>query len=463
MNTKQVDIVVIGGGPAGYAAAIRAAQLKGKVALIEKEKLGGVCLNVGCIPTKTLLRSCEIFYLTQRAKEFGLEIPEVKINLSQLMARKNQLIRRLVGGVNYLLKKNNVEVIKGKGYLVDSLTVEVQGEEGEKIKAKNIIIANGSVSAALPLEGVDKEAILTSTEALQIEEIPENFLIIGAGAIGVEFANIYSILGSKVTIVEMMPHIIPQEDSELTEKLKESMIKRGIEIFTGSTLESVKKQGKNYIGLVKTPEGIKEVSFNKVLISIGRRPNPDDLGLEKVGIEKDEKGWIKVNSKMQTNLQNIYAAGDTIGGYQLAHTAYMEGEVAAENAMGKDSRINYRAVPRFVCSIPELAAVGLTEEKAKEEGHKVKIGKFPFMANGKALVYGEREGMVKIVCDAETEEILGIHILGPQATDLILEGTFAINLESTIQEIIETIHPHPTLGEAIREAALDVQKRAIHI
>lgn len=463
MSNQRTDVAIIGGGPAGYAAAIRAAQLGGEVILVEKENLGGVCLNVGCIPTKAVIRSCELISLTREGKEFGLQIPEVQINLDALRRRKERIVKRHVGGVNFLLKKNNVKLIKGEGKLLDSHSVEVQGEEEHQVEAKSIIIANGSANSTLPLEGVNKDAIWTSTEALQISEVPENILIIGAGPIGVEFAHIYHTLGSKVTLVEMLSHIVPQEDVELSEKLKEIMKKRGIEIFTQSTLDSIKKQGESYQGIIKKEGETREVLFDKVLISIGRKPNSENLGLEKAGVEIDEKGWVKVNSRMQTSVPHVYAVGDTVGGYQLAHVAYMEGEIAAENAMGGESHMRYRAVPRFVASTPELAAVGLTEEQAEKEGHRTKTGKFPFTGNGKASILGEREGMVKVVCDAETQEILGIHILGAQATELILEGTFAINLESTAQEIIETIHPHPTLGETIREAALDVEDRTLHI
>lgn len=464
MGTEEADVAVIGGGPAGYVAAIRAAQLGGRVVLVEKEKLGGVCLNVGCIPTKFLVRSCELLSLMRKAGEFGLEIGEVKVNLPQLMKRKKRVVNRLVGGVGYLLKKNSIQWIKGEGRLLDLSTIYVKGENEEhKIRAKNIIIATGSSPATLPLKEVDKEALLTSTEALEIESLPENLLIIGGGVIGIEFAFIYSSMGTKVTIVEMLSRIIPGEDAELSEKLKEIMIKRGITIFTGSILESVRKEGKIYRGMIKTSEGTRETLFNKVLVSIGRVPNSGAIGLEDAGVETDNKGWIKVDSQMKTNIPGIYAAGDVVGGYCLAHVAYLEGEVAAENAMGRSSRVNYKAVPRFVCSVPEMAAVGLTEEQAREKGYEVKVGKFPFSANGKALILGESEGMVKIVCDSETEEILGIHILGPQASDLIPEGTLLVNLESTLSELIDTIHPHPGLGEAIREAALDAQERVIHI
>lgn len=463
MSTERADVAIIGGGPAGYVAAIRAAQLGGKVTVVEKEKVGGVCLNVGCIPTKTLVRSCEVLSLIKKAQEFGLEVDDARVNFTRLMARKIKVVNRLVAGVEYLLKKNKIRLIKGKATLTDSSTIEVRGEKEERIKAEKIIIATGSHPVSLPLQGVDNQIVLTSTEALEIKDIPESLLIVGAGAIGVEFAYIYNSLGSKVTLIEMLPHILPGEDSEISEQLKKIMIKRGIEIFTESTLESVKKQGEKHSGVLKTLQGKKEVLFDKMLVSIGRRPNSQDLGLEKVGVETDEKGWVKVNLRMQTTSPNIYAAGDITGRYLLAHVASMEGEIAAENAMGENSRINYRAVPRFICSMPELAAVGLTEEQARKKGYRIKVGKYPFMANGKSIILGERGGMVKIVCDAETEEILGLHILGPQATDLILEGTLAINQESTIKEIIDTIHPHPTLGEALREAALDAQGRAIHI
>lgn len=464
MATQQADIVVIGGGPGGYVAAIRATQLGGKIVLIEKENLGGVCLNRGCIPTKTLVRSCEIFSYIQRAKEFGLEVGESRINLNALMARKKRIVARLVGGIGYLLKKNNIECIKGEGEIIDSLTVQVKGEKEVKIKTKNIIIATGSHSVDIPLKGVDKEAILTSTEALEIQEVPENILIIGAGAIGVEFAHIYNTLGSKVTMVEMLPHILPGEDTELSESLKRIMENKGIKIFTQSMFDSAKKQEKNYLGVIKTSDGIQEVLFDKVLVSIGRKPHSQNLGLEKAGIETIGKGWIKVDPHMQTTCPNVYAAGDVVGGYCLAHVASIEGEVAAENAMGKKfSTIDYRVVPRFVCSLPEIASVGLTEKEAREQGYDIRIGKFPFIANAKALIYGEREGMVKVVCNFETKQLLGMHILGPRATDLILEGAFAIDIESTCEDIGGTIHPHPALGEVIREAILQARERAIHI
>lgn len=463
MSDRQItDVVVMGGGPAGYVAAIRAAQLGAQTVLVEKNKLGGVCLNAGCIPTKTLIRSCEIFSLVKRAQEFGLEIENSKVNLEKLMQRKNRIVARLVGSVGYLLKKNKVQVITGEAKILNASTVRVQGSVEQTIQANHIVIATGSHPANISLPGVDKEAVMTSTEALEIKDIPENLLIVGAGAVGIELAHIYNTLGSKVSIVEMLPRILPGEDAEICDKLQEIMEKSGIEIFTNSTLTSAQKEGQSYRASIKTAAGEKLIPFEKILVSIGRKPNSNDLGLEKAGVETDKQGWIKVNANMQTTVPNIYAAGDIVGGYLLAHVAYMEAEAAAENVMGKNSKMNYKLIPRFVCSMPEIAAVGLTEEKAKENGYQVEVGIFPFTGNGKAMIHGEREGMVKIVTDAGTEEILGVHILGPQASELILEPTLAISLESTTQEIIDTIHPHPAFGEAIREAALAVQKRAIH-
>ncbi|MBC7188887.1 dihydrolipoyl dehydrogenase, partial [Candidatus Aerophobetes bacterium] len=431
--------------------------------LVEKDRLGGVCLNVGCIPTKTLLRSCEIFSLFQKSEEFAIKSANVKIDIQALMERKKRIVQRLVGGVEYLLKKNKVNVIKGEAEFTGPQIIKVSGEKEVLLKAEKIIIATGSLPASIPLEGVENEAILTSTDALNIEKVPENLLIIGAGAIGVEFASIYSTLGSKVTLVEMLPRILPGEDAEISEKLKQIMQKKGIEILTESIFLSAKKEGEKYRAFIKTPSGEKEITFNKVLLSVGRKPNSHNLGLDKAQVETDEKGWIKVNRRMQTTNPSIFACGDITGGYLLAHVAYAEGEVAAENAMGEKSEIDYRVVPRFVCSMPEIAAVGLTEEQVKEKKGKFKVGRCPFIANGKALIYGEREGMVKIICDAETEEILGVHILGPQATDLILEGTIAMSIEGTVEDIISTIHPHPALGETIREAALSAKGRAIHL
>ena len=461
---EEGEVVVIGGGSAGYVAAIRAAQLKGKVILIEKDKLGGVCLNVGCIPTKTLVQSVELLSVMKRAKQFGLKVENFAPDLAQIMERKRRVVDQLVRGVGYLIKKNKVNLIKGRATIADCSRVIVEGEEGNyEVKAKNIIIATGSSPATLPLEKIDDEDILTSTEALDLRKIPKSLLIIGGGVIGLEFAHIYTGLGSKISIVEMLPRILPGEDKEISERLKHILTRKGISIFTSSTVKSIERGKDNYTAWIRTTDGEKEIPFEKVLVCIGRVPNSKGIGLEKLGVEVDEKGWIKVTPQMQTNIPNVYAAGDVIGGYCLAHVAYKEGEIAAENAMGQPSKISYRAVPRFVCSSPEVASVGLSEEEAHQKGYSIKVGRFPFMGNSKALILGEREGFVKVICDVESEEILGVHILSSQATNLIAEGALAINLECTLNEVIDTIHPHPTLSEALREACLEAGGRAIHI
>ncbi len=464
MLEKEGEVVVIGGGPAGYVASIRAAQLGGKVILIEKDKLGGVCVNAGCIPTKTLVQSVELLSLMERAEQFGVKVENFSFDLALIMERKRKIVDRLVGGVGYLIKKNKINLIKGRATAITCSGVVVETKEGDyEIKAKNSIIATGSSPVTLPLEEVDDKDILTSTEALNLHKIPNHLLIIGGGVIGLEFAHIYGELGSKVSIVEMLSHILPGEDKEIAERLQRVLTKKGISIFTSSAVKSVEKNKNNYKAFIDTVEGKSEIPFEKVLVCIGRAPNSKDIGLEELGVKVDEKGWVKVNAQMRTNIPNVYAAGDVIGGYCLAHVAYAEGEIAAENAMGHSSRINYRAVPRFVCSSPEVASVGLSEEEAHQKGYSVKVGKFPFVGNGKALILGESEGFAKVVCDAESEEILGVHILGHQATDLITEATLAINLECTVNEVIDTIHAHPTLSEAVKEAFLEAKGRAIHI
>lgn len=464
MVKDKGEVVVIGGGPAGYVASIRAAQLGGEVILIEKDKLGGVCLNVGCIPTKTLVQSVELVSLIRRAKQFGLKVENFSPDLAQIMERKRKIVNRLVRGVEYLIKKNKVNLIKGRATIADSSRVIVETEEGDcQIKAKNVIITTGSSPANLPLEKIDTEDTLTSSEALDLKEIPKDLLIVGGGAIGLEFAHIYGGLGTKISIVEMLSNILPGEDREVSKKLQQILTKKGLSVFTGSVVKSIERNKGNYTAWINTPGGRKKIPFDKILICIGRVPNSTGIGLEKAGVKVDKKGGIKVNAQMQTNIPNVYAAGDVIGGYYLAHVAQREGEIAAENAMGQPSNISYRSVPRFVCSSPEVASVGLSEEEAHQKGYLIKVGRFPFVGNGKALVLGESEGFVKIISDAKSEEILGVHIIGPQATNLITEATLAINLECTLNEIIDTIHAHPTLSEVLREASLEAKGRAIHI
>ncbi|MEW6684641.1 MAG: dihydrolipoyl dehydrogenase [Candidatus Edwardsbacteria bacterium] len=458
-------LIIIGAGPAGYVAAIRAAQLGAEVILVEKEEVGGTCLNVGCIPTKSLLSSAKIFHEFKRAEHFGLKAENISFDFSQIQQRKERVVRRLVAGVKQLLKSRKVEIKNGQAQFLDANTIELQKPDRtlERLEGEKILIATGSKNIRLPIEEIDCKGVIDSTTALSLNEIPKRFLIIGGGAIGIEMAYIYHTFGSEVTIVEMMPQILPAEDRDIAEELQKIMTKQGIEILTQSTVEKIERK----------PEGL-EVTINyqlstinsklvdKVLVSVGRKANIEELGLEKIGIVL-EKGYIKVNEKMETSIPHIYAAGDCIGGWLLAHVASMEGEVVVENTLGLPSVMDYSAVPRCVYSFPEIASVGLTERMALEKNHKIKIGKFPFSANGKALAGGESEGFVKVVAEEGSEKILGASIIGAQAVELIAEFSIAIKMRARLNDIIETMHAHPALHEASREAVLATAGRTIHL
>jgi len=460
---KQSDIVIVGGGPAGYVAAIRASQLGGKVILIEKDALGGTCLNRGCIPTKALLHSVEILESARRGKDYGVSVGELSIDFTKMMSRKDAVVNTLVTGVQYLMRSNAIEVIKGTGKVISPTEVEVDNGQQETVKAARIVLTPGSLPSVLPVPGVDGSGVITSDDALQLSQIPRSLLVIGGGAIGVEFATIFAKLGTRVTIVEMLPQIIPAEDQELSISLKRVLERGGIKIFTSAQVSRIEDdpEGDQLISVV-TGEGEQKLTAELVLVAVGRKSNIEGLGLERVGI-KTERGSITVNDRMETNIPGIYAAGDAVGGIQLAHVASAEGEVAVENALGKDSVIDYRVVPRCIYTMPEVAAVGLTERQAREEGLNLKVGRFPFTANPRAVILGQPGGFVKVLSDAKSGEIFGIHILGPQATELISEAALAIKMEATVSEISSTIHAHPTLSEAMRETALDTEGMAIHM
>jgi len=465
MMANNTDIVVIGGGPAGYVSALRAAQLGAKVTVVENKELGGTCLNRGCIPTKALLQSTEVYELIKSASTFGVSANDVSIDFAKAIARKRQVVKELVTGVNYLLKSSNVKVINGTATFTGQDKLEITKPDGEKQKltAEKFIIASGSVPAVPPIPGIDGDNVMTSDKALELSKSPESLVIIGGGVIGVEFATIFASVGTKVTIIEMMSRLIPNVDAEMVETLKSALEKQGIIIYLNSRVESL---GDSTEG--KTLEFIDEkgsrftVIAEKVLVSVGRRANTRSLGLDKTGV-KTNRGKIEVNEYMETNVSNIYAAGDVTGGILLAHVAFEEGKVAAENAMGHKTRMDYKVVPSCIFTRPEIGSVGLSEEEAKNGGYHLKIGRFPFGANGKALAMNETNGFVKIIADARYGEILGVHIIGPHATDLIHEGALAIKLEATIEEISNTIHAHPTLGETMREAALDADGIPLHI
>lgn len=454
-------IVVIGGGPGGYPAAIRAAQLGAQVTLIEKSELGGTCLNQGCIPTKALLQAAKIYEDSKNAKVFGINCEGVSLDFSSVMQRKEKVVNQLLGGLGSILKSHAIRVVKGTGSFLTPKSLKII-ETGEEIKGDKIIISTGSEPAKVPIEGIDQPGVITSDEALDLKKLPQSILIIGGGVIGLEFAQLFHKLGVKVVVVEMLSQILPLEDTEIALALDSLLKKEGIEIFTNSTVKKITARGNEKVVSFDTKQGPQERIVEMVMVAVGRAPYTRDLNADKIGI-KMEKGRILVNEKMETNVPDIYAVGDVIGGYMLAHMATAEGECAAHNAAGKPSKINYRSVPRCVYTSPEVASVGLTEKEARERYGDVKVGRFPFVGVGKALVINETAGMVKIVVEAKYGEVLGAMILGPHATDLIAEIALAIKMEATYEEIAHTIHPHPTISESIMEAALDIDGFAIHM
>lgn len=445
------DVAIIGGGPGGYTAAIRAAQLGGKVVLIEKDKLGGVCTNYGCIPSKTMLRLAEMTSNIKTAENFGLNV-KYDIDIKKLLKRRNETINKLAKGIEILLKSNKVKIIFGEAYLKqDNAIVIKKGTEKEVIRAKNIIIATGS-KPSIPKITINSEHVTNSEEFLSSNEIPDDIVIVGGGPEGIEFASMLSNLGCKITLVEMMERLLPTEDKEISQKIEKILKKNNVTIFTNKKVLEVVDQ--NNVTKVILNDGL-SVNTKKVLISTGRRPNSDNIGLEKLNVKLDN-GRIIVNKKMETSIKGIFAIGDVVGG-RFAHEAMENGIVAAENAMGMNSSFN-SIVPRCIYSIPEIACVGLTEEEAKN--HDILIGRFNFKASGRAATIGNTEGFVKVIIEKKTQKILGVHIISDRASDMIGEATLAMQL--TTNEIIKTVHPHPSLIEAIKEAVLDAYGMAIN-
>lgn len=460
-----MKIVIIGGGPGGYVAAIRAAQLKAEVTLIEKEHIGGTCLNKGCIPTKVLLHTAgEFENVNKNFKDYGIKIAGAELDWEKLQKRKTKIVRKLVAGVDNLLKNNNVTKIMGMASFINKnqLKVKVSGGAETIVDFDYAIIATGSKPVIIPIPGVDLPGVITSDEALSLKEIPSSMVIIGGGVIGSEFAAVYSALGCKVTIIEMLPNIVANMDQDIVKPIKEKFKKSGIEVYTNTKVVSISESAEGLS--VNTISDNKEQSFNaeKVLLSIGRKPVIDNLELENVSVETN-RGAVIVNKNMQTNVPNIYAIGDVTAGVMLAHVASAEGIVAVESIMNKKPSIDFKTIPYCVYTKPELAGVGLTEEQAKEKGYDVKTGLFPMNINGKAMIEAEQEGLVKYIIDSATKEVLGLHMSGPSATELIVEGALAVRLEATIDEITSTIHAHPTVAESLHEAAHAVHKNAIHI
>jgi dihydrolipoamide dehydrogenase len=461
---SEIEVVIIGGGVGGYVAAIKAAHLGLKTVLVEKGKLGGVCLNWGCIPTKALVSTAELLNNLQRAGEFGIQVKDYSFDFPAIMKRKDMITQRLSSGVGQLMKANHIRVIRGEGQIIEPGIVEVNDMAGEKekIKTNNIIIATGSKVMKLPLPGIDNEGVITSDEALSLSKLPSRMLIIGGGVVGIEFAGIFKALGVEVTVVEMLPRIVLPIDEEIALRLTQLLQRKGIKIHTDCKVKEIKRNKQNLEVLISTTDGEKKIETEKVLLAAGRVPELGNIDVQRLGIELNGKA-IKVDEKMRTNIPGIYAVGDVVGKIMLAHVASREGIVAVENISGKEILMDYKVVPNCVFSMPEVASVGLTEEEARQENDNIKVSKFPFIANGKALGMGETEGMVKIIADADTSELLGLHILGAHASDLIAEGTLALSMEATAFEIVNTIHAHPTLAEAIAEAAEGIVGKPIHI
>ncbi|HMU43847.1 MAG TPA: dihydrolipoyl dehydrogenase [Ignavibacteriaceae bacterium] len=466
--TKNYDIAILGGGPGGYVSAIRAAQLGFKTVVIDKENLGGICLNWGCIPTKSLLKNAELFdNMKNHSSDFGIKISGIEFDFNKIIKRSRDISDRITKNVEMLIKKNKVDRIRGYGKLVSKNQIEIFDNSNKKIEtvtSSNIIIATGARPRLLPNIPVDKKNIITSTEAMSLEKLPKDLIVVGAGAIGIEFAYFYSVLGTKVTIIEMLDNILPIEDAEVSQTLEKNFRKRGIEIFTKAVVEKADVKGSRVNVKVKVNGELKELSAEKVLSAIGVTGNVEGFGLEELGIELF-KNHIKVNkSTYETNVPGIYAIGDVIGPPWLAHVASAEGIHCVEGIKGiKNPEIDYENIPGCTYCQPQVASVGLTEAKAKAAGYEIKVGKFPFMASGKAFAIGEREGFVKLIFDAKYGELLGAHIIGSEATEMIAELTLARSIEATGHSIIKTIHAHPTLSESIMEAAAQAYGEAIHI
>ena len=465
------DVAILGGGPAGYTAAIRAGQYGLKVALIEKaEKLGGTCLHVGCIPTKSLLFNAEVYDYLKHAKEYGIEgLGEGQLNWQAVLDRKNQIVTKHVKGLDFLMRKNKVTVVSGYGKLTGPakngvLTIAVEGKGPTSVLAKNVILATGSDAKMLPGMKAD-DSVLTNIEILSLKQIPKSLAIIGAGAVGVEFGSIFRSFGSEIVIIEFLPRVVPNEDEDVSKELARTFKKRGIDINVGAKVEKVEKT-KTGVRVTFTASDGKPVvkEAEKVLVAVGRAPRTENIGLETTKL-KPERGFIKVNEWMQTDEPGIYAIGDIVAGLpQLAHTGAMAGMVVAAKIAGKYARpIRRDRVPACTYTEPQIGSVGLTETQAKEKGYSVKVGKFPFSANSKASIVNSHEGFVKVVADAKYGEILGVHIIGPQATELIAESVTAMELEATVDEMMFTIHAHPTLSEAMLDGFGSVEGMAINV
>jgi dihydrolipoamide dehydrogenase len=461
-TSAEYDLVVVGAGPGGYVAAIRAAQLGLSTAVVERDELGGVCLNWGCIPSKSLLKNAEILSLIHRGEEFGFYFDNLRVDYAKAIDRSRGVVDRNTKGIAFLLRKNKVEHIKGEASLRDSHTLEI-APEGRVIRAKNVILATGARARSIPALPIDGERVMTSRHALELKQLPSSVIIVGAGATGMEFAYLYNAYGVKVTVVELLPRVVPNEDEEISHELERALSREGITFMTGAGVtEMTRIEGGSRLK-VESSNQVTEIEGEKVLVAIGVQANTEDLGLNGLGVAT-ERGFIQVDDNMGTNVPGIYAIGDVTGKLLLAHVASAQGVMAAETISGAESQpLDYVNMPRATYCIPQVASFGLTEQQAREQGYGVKIGKFPFQASGKAVAIAETAGTVKLVVDDKYGELLGAHLIGPEVTELLAELSMARLLEGTTHELGWMVYSHPTLSEVLKEAALDADGGAIHI
>ncbi len=456
----EFDLIVIGSGPGGYTGAIRAAQLGLKTGIVEKyPTLGGTCLNVGCIPSKALLDSSEHYhFLENEIKDHGVDVSKVQLNLSKMIDRKNKIVSELTGGVNYLMKKNKIEKFQGHAQIISSNEIKIN--DSKSVKTKNIMIATGSKPRALPFAPFNKTNIISSTEALSLQKLPKSMVVIGGGYIGLELGSVWKRLGVDVHVVEFADRLCPALDKDISQALLKTLKTQGLKFYLNSKVNQVESKGKKVEVIFEQDKKNQKLSGDIALVSIGRIPYTENLGLETCGVEADDQGFIGVNSKYQTMVPSIYAIGDVIGGAMLAHKAEEEGVAVAESIATGHGHVNYKTLPSVIYTWPEVASVGLTQEQAQEKKIDVSTGRFPFTANGRAKALGCTEGFVKIISDKNTDEVLGVHILGPRASDMIAEAVIAMEFSASSEDIARSFHAHPTLSEVVREAALSVGSKA---
>lgn len=459
----KTEVLIVGGGPGGYVAAIRAAQLGKEVTLVEQDRLGGICLNVGCIPSKALIHAANLYHKIPQLESLGISVNDVQIDPEKLWAWKEGVVQRLVDGVARLLRGNGVRVVKGRASFISHNKAKVEGEEPQALEFKHAIVATGSRPLEIPGLEFDHQLVIDSTDALALEEAPEKLLVVGGGYIGLELSTFYAKLGSEVTVVEMMDQLLPGTGPDLVRVVERRLKRLGVKVFLKTKAKRLKKGGSGVEVLVETPEGEKKIGAEKVLQAVGRRPHTEGTGLEKLGLQLTEQGFIEVDEQRRTSNPRAFAIGDVAGPPLLAHKASHEGIVAAEAIVGLPSAADFRAIPAVIFTDPEVACAGLSEGEAQAQGYQTVIGKFPFAALGRAVAAEEADGFVKVTADEASKALLGVEVVGPEASNLISEGALAIEMGATLEDLALTVHPHPTLPEALMEAAAAALHRPIHI